>query len=735
MPVWSRNCITNRGMVEFFGMGWGCEMRKLLLTMAAVVLAFANTARAQDAQGSPADAQINSADAQGDSPDGQRPATDGQGDAAAAPGVGRVSLIRGDVSTQHNGSTDWTAATMNTPVVGGDSVATGAGARTEVQLDFANVLRMDQNTNARVADLTRNHLQVQVASGLVSFNVLAGNQVQSEIDTPNVGIHPAGEGSYRVEVRSDSETRVIVMRGQADVSTQQGSTRVSAGQMITIQGTDNPQYQTSNAPARDEWDQWNSERDRHINQATSWQHTDRYYVGTQDLDAYGHWQDVPDYGNVWVPAANPDWAPYRDGRWTYEPYYGWTWVSYEPWGWAPYHYGRWMVYGGSWCWWPGPVIGYPGYYPVWAPAYVSFFGFGGHVGFGFGIGFGVGFGFGRVGWLPIGPGDFYHPWYGAYSRGYGVTAIGARVGGGYSPLYPRGLAHPYSNVGLVATNAHVRSGISSMGSNEFGRAAVPAHQMAIDSRTFRQGGMVSGRMPVQPTRESYQSVSRPVNPAAVPAHSMAGQHFYGAAQNGSNRPGGNFPNSTVNHNASPATNGSGNRGFTPPTATHSVANGNASFANRAGANADGNVNGSAAAHSSAPKQGNWHSFTPPPHATTGNAGGASNSARTFTPPNKGNDSRPSLNMSRPIVAPRAAPSYGGGNSTYRAPANTSRPPTNTFHPPSNGGSGGRPNPSPSYNRAPSNSSSTHSGGNSGGHSSGGGGHAASGSGHSGGHPH
>jgi hypothetical protein len=41
---------------------------------------------------------------------------------------------------------------------------------------------------------------------------------------------------------------------------------------------------------------------------------------------------------------------------------------------------------------------------VWAPAYVSFFGFGGHAGFG--IGFGVGFGFGRVGWLAIGPGDF-----------------------------------------------------------------------------------------------------------------------------------------------------------------------------------------------------------------------------------------------------------------------------------------------------------------------------------------
>jgi hypothetical protein len=33
-------------------------------------------------------------------------------------------------------------------------------------------------------------------------------------------------------------------------------------------------------------------------------------------------------------------------------------------------------------------------------------------GFGVGIGFGFGGGFGSVGWLPIGPGDRFYPWYG-----------------------------------------------------------------------------------------------------------------------------------------------------------------------------------------------------------------------------------------------------------------------------------------------------------------------------------
>ncbi len=139
--------------------------------------------------------------------------------------------------------------------------------------------------------------------------------------------------------------------------------------------------------------------------------TNDYYVGTEDLDAHGTWTEVPDYGPVWRPNVAPGWAPYRDGRWVYEPYWGWTWVSYDPWGWAPYHYGRWMMYNGAWGWWPGPAYGYPYYRPIWAPAYVSFFGFGGGFGFGFGFGFG-----GSIGWLPLGPCDHFHPWWGGWWR-------------------------------------------------------------------------------------------------------------------------------------------------------------------------------------------------------------------------------------------------------------------------------------------------------------------------------
>src|SRR3984957_15889806 len=298
-----------------------------------------------------------------------------QGQPQNDPGAARISFLHGDVSTQHSGSTDWAAATINTPVVNGDHISTGQNARTEIQLDHANILRLSDQTTANVVNLSRTQMQLQIGQGLANYEVFKNNEANVEIDTPNVAIHPEkGEGSYRVLVNSDGETIVDVRKGSAEISTPQGSTTVQRDQRITIQGNaDSAQYQVSGAPGRDDWDKWNGDRDGTIEGAQSWQHTNPNYTGTQDLDGNGQWTNVPDYGSVWFPSEGPGWAPYRDGRWGYEPYYGWTWVSYESWGWAPYHYGRWFVYGGNWGWGPGPVFG--GNYPGWGAGDCLFFGF------------------------------------------------------------------------------------------------------------------------------------------------------------------------------------------------------------------------------------------------------------------------------------------------------------------------------------------------------------------------
>jgi hypothetical protein len=467
-----------------------------------------------DAQ--PSDAQPTEAEPGG--PSGEAPAQTDQG-------VARLSLIHGDVSTQRGDSGDWSAATLNQPVMTGDKVSTADNARTELQLDFANILRLGPNSKANISNLTKKQIQIQLGEGIATYAVSKDSEAEPEIDTPNVSIHPAHhDGVFRVEVRPDGDTIVIVRQGEAQIATPQGSTEVQAGDMATVRGNaDSAQYKISQAPDRDDWDRWNSDRDHLIRNASSWRHTNRRYTGSQDLDAYGNWQNVPDYGDVWVPNEPDGWVPYRNGNWTYEPYYGWTWVGYEPWGWAPYHYGRWFPYRNAWAWWPGPV--YAGYDPFWSPAYVSFFGWGG--GFGFGVGFG---GWGGFGWLPIGPCDFFHPWWGGYRGRFGV--VGFRGGfnrfGGFAPLHG---GNRFSNIAHIHDN-HIGRALSTVNASRFGAGRVTA---AAASREQINGArMMAGNLPVVPSRASLSASGRAAAPSTV--RNTGSQRFFGSTHNNVARP-------------------------------------------------------------------------------------------------------------------------------------------------------------------------------------------------------
>jgi hypothetical protein len=661
---------------------------------------------------------------------------------AAAPGVARVSYIHGDVSSQRGDNNDWVALTQNAPISQGDRVATGQNSRAELQLDFADVLRMSGNATANLTNLSRTSIQVQIGQGLVTYSVLKGSEANAEIDTPNASVRPQGLGEYRILVNSDSETKVIVRQGSADVATPDGSTHVEQGEMITVEGTDSPQYKTEAAMGRDDWDSWNDDRDHRISGASSWGKTDRYYTGSEDLDTYGKWSEVPDYGPVWIPSGGgPDWAPYRDGRWVYEPYYGWTWVSNEPWGWAPYHYGRWFVYGNSWAWWPGPVVGYPGYYPIWSPAYVSFFGWGGG---GFGVGIGFGGGFGRFGWLPCGPGDWYHPWFGRGGGRFNSVNI-TNVNNFHEGFRPLGenRGRQFSNVHAALSSDRVRGGVSSMAGNEFGRGAVSSHQAGMSAASFRQGSMMTGKMPVTPSRESFSPSGRAASQSTIRSAGSSSQHFFNggsrtnssAAGTGGSRSFGNSSGARgqsgfgASSGSTAQSNRQGWQHFAPPQSGATNHSGQGF-----GANNSASVNNSSRGSLASPSRGStsgsqtenrssWQHFTSP---TSSSREGSSNSYNSY--------SRPPLNMRQPIVTPRGGSNINGSRSNGSNPYGSSSP-RGSYNTPRGGFGeprGGSSAPHGNYGapRAGGSNGGSHGGGGGGSHS--GGGHS-SGGGHGGGH--
>jgi FecR protein len=629
-------------------------------------------------------------DAEPGGPSGEGPATNDQG-------VARISMTHGAVSTQRGDSGDWSAAILNQPVLAGDKVSTGDGGRAEVQLDFANILRLGANSKVNIANLTREKIQIQVSQGIANFTEFKESETEPEIDTPNVAVHPAhNDGVFRIEVRPDGDTLVIVRKGEAQISTPKGIAEVHQGEMATVRGgVDDAQYKISAAPAGDDWDRWNSDRDHMIRDAQSWKHTNRYYTGAEDLDANGTWQSAPDYGEVWVPNEPAGWAPYRDGNWVWENYYGWTWVGYEPWGWAPYHYGRWMWYGGSWAWWPGPVWGGAYYRPFWAPAYVSFYGWG----WGFGFGFGWG-GWGGFGWLPVGPCDYYHPWWGGYRGRYGVVAVHGGINhyGGIAPLHA---GTQYSNVAHV-NDAHIGGAMSTVSAGRFGAGRVTAS--AATHEQLSGARMMAGNLPVVPSRASLSASGR----AAAPSTIRAGtQSFYGTQNTA--RPE-SFARQTAqlrqsmqqNHVSSvQAGRGMSGSGFGSTGATA-----RAGASSGAGFGSGGRENGEATRSAGSETarspeagsetqrsagtveggdRGGFRPFTPPSHSESGVAssrsGGESGSYWSRSAPTsagsqgrgysdgygRGSSSRPQLNMRQPVVQPRSSGGYYGGGA-HSAPS-------------------------------------------------------------------
>src|SRR5437899_5467134 len=160
----------------------------------------------QPLEADPSEAQPT--EAQPGGPSGEAPAQTDQG-------VARVSLIHGDVSTQRGDSGDWSAVTLNQPVMTGDKVSTADNARAELQLDYANVLRLGPNSKANIANLTHKDIQIQLSEGIADFSVSKDSEAQPEIDTPNVSVHPSHhDGVFRVEVRPGGDTIVIVRQGE-----------------------------------------------------------------------------------------------------------------------------------------------------------------------------------------------------------------------------------------------------------------------------------------------------------------------------------------------------------------------------------------------------------------------------------------------------------------------------------------------------------------------------------------
>lgn len=319
--------------------------------------------------------------------------------------VARMNFTEGSVSFQPGGEGDWLTAGHNRPITSGDNIWTDRGSRAELHVG-STVLRLAPETSMSFLDLDDRATQLRLAQGSVMLRVRhLDDDDNFEVDTPNLAFALVRTGEYRVDVDPNGDTTVItVWQGQGEATGGGYSYRVLAGQRARFSGLDELSHDISRVPDYDGFESWAFDRDRRDDRLESENYVSPEMTGYDDLDDYGRWNYIANYGNVWVPSGVPQgWAPYRNGHWDYIQPWGWTWVEDEPWGFAPFHYGRWAYANNYWCWVPGPVV----VRPVYAPALVAFVG-----GNGFALGGGP-----AVGWFPLAPGEVYVPGY-RVSRGY-----------------------------------------------------------------------------------------------------------------------------------------------------------------------------------------------------------------------------------------------------------------------------------------------------------------------------
>ena len=92
-------------------------------------------------------------------------------------GVARVSVVQGDVSVQRGDSGDWVSATVNTPLMTDDRLATGTNSRAEIQFDGANLLRVGGDAEVALTQLESGRYQMAVARGTVTYRVLRNSNI------------------------------------------------------------------------------------------------------------------------------------------------------------------------------------------------------------------------------------------------------------------------------------------------------------------------------------------------------------------------------------------------------------------------------------------------------------------------------------------------------------------------------------------------------------------------------
>jgi hypothetical protein len=289
--------------------------------------------------------------------------------------VVRLSEVQGDVQVDRNAGQGLEKAFLNLPITQGVKLQTGKDGRAEVEFEDGSTLRVTPETVITFPQLSLRDSGAKVSTvhlqeGSAYVNFAGSKDDEFTLTFAHEKLALAHSAHLRLEM-GDADATLAVFNGEVQVQGDAGTVAVSKNHTAQFDLTDDDHYELAKSVEPDPFDQWDKEQNQYHQQyaSNSYSSYSPYAYGTNDLNYYGSFSNVPGYGNVWQPYfAGAGWDPFMNGAWAFTPGFGYGWVSGYPWGWTPYHYGSWVYLptsgwgwlpGGTWTGWSTPRIVHP----------------------------------------------------------------------------------------------------------------------------------------------------------------------------------------------------------------------------------------------------------------------------------------------------------------------------------------------------------------------------------------
>ncbi|HEX3348817.1 MAG TPA: hypothetical protein VHS58_12025, partial [Acetobacteraceae bacterium] len=230
--------------------------------------------------------------------------------------VGTLARMTGTVSFHAADQTQWSPATLNYPVTSGSSFWTQPQSTAEIDVG-ATQIGLNETTELDITTLDQQALVATLAQGEMYLDVryVADGEIY-RVETPRGEVAITMAGQYGITAGSESTpTLVTVLHGAAHIGGGAISLNVGPNQTAVLTGTDQFSGQVGAAQVSPFLQQLlDRGRPAQIGVSYTPPPVVQQMSGSSALMGVGQWSQTSDYGEVWYPPVQQDWAPYRDGH-------------------------------------------------------------------------------------------------------------------------------------------------------------------------------------------------------------------------------------------------------------------------------------------------------------------------------------------------------------------------------------------------------------------------------------